>query len=87
MEALQEECYRLICSFFGHTPNEEQELLIRHLSEFTFETENPSCFILKGYAGTGKTSILGAYIQALNVLKRKAVLMAPTGRAAKSRPP
>jgi exodeoxyribonuclease-5 len=81
--SFQEECYRLILSFFGHVPNEEQELLIRHLSNFTFEEENPACFILKGYAGTGKTSILGAYIQALNVLKRKTVLMAPTGRAAK----
>ncbi len=81
--SIQEECYRLILSFFGHTPNEEQELLIRHLSNFTFEEENPACFILKGYAGTGKTSILGAYIQALQVVKRKTVLMAPTGRAAK----
>ncbi|WP_430403147.1 hypothetical protein [Fluviicola sp.] len=57
--SFQEECYRLILSFFGHVPNEEQELLIRHLSNFTFEGENPACFILKGYAGTGKTSILG----------------------------
>lgn len=82
-ESLEQECYRLILSFFGHQPNEEQELLIRHLAHFTFDRENPSCFILKGYAGTGKTSILGAYIQALNVLKRRTVLMAPTGRAAK----
>ncbi|MNJ85416.1 ATP-dependent RecD-like DNA helicase [compost metagenome] len=81
--SFQEECYRLILSFFGHKPNEEQDVLIRHLAEFTFEKENPSCFILKGYAGTGKTSILGAYIQALNVMKRRTVLMAPTGRAAK----
>lgn len=82
-ESFEEACYKLILSFFGHEPNEEQEVLIRHLANFTFDNENPSCFILKGYAGTGKTSILGAYIQALNVMKRRTVLMAPTGRAAK----
>ncbi|MDR0802486.1 AAA family ATPase [Fluviicola sp.] len=82
-ESFEDACYKLILSFFGHEPNEEQGLLIRHLANFTLDKENPSCFILKGYAGTGKTSILGAYIQALNVMKRRTVLMAPTGRAAK----
>ena len=79
----QQQCEHLITSFFGHKPNEEQADLMAHLAQFTFDSESPSCFILKGYAGTGKTSVLGAYIKAMKAMKRKTVLMAPTGRAAK----
>lgn len=67
----------------SHQPNTEQAEAINELINFTFQSEKNACFILKGYAGTGKTSLLGAYIQSLAVLKKKTVLMAPTGRAAK----
>lgn len=68
---------------FGHNPNKEQEMLMSCLVDFTLSDEFPACFILKGYAGTGKTSILGAYIQSMKQFTKKTVLMAPTGRAAK----
>ena len=68
---------------FSHQPNTEQAVAINELINFTVQSEKNTCFILKGYAGTGKTSLLGAYIQSLAVLKKKTVLMAPTGRAAK----
>lgn len=68
---------------FSHQPNAEQAVAINELINFTVQSEKNTCFILKGYAGTGKTSLLGAYIQSLAVLKKKTVLMAPTGRAAK----
>ena len=42
-----------------------------------------ACFILKGYAGTGKTTVLGALVKALKKYDYKSVLLAPTGRAAK----
>ncbi len=42
-----------------------------------------AAFILKGYAGTGKTSLVGALVKTLGELNRKFVLLAPTGRAAK----
>lgn len=74
-----EDCY----AFFPHTPNAEQDALIRELIAFTFTAPHPSAFILKGYAGTGKTSVLGAYIKALKKNRIRSVLMAPTGRAAK----
>ena len=74
-----EDCFR----YFPHVPNVEQDQLIKALIDFTFAAENPSCFILKGYAGTGKTSVLGAYIKSLKQHKVRSVLMAPTGRAAK----
>jgi len=76
-------CLNDCLAFFPHTPNEEQDQLMRELVSFTFSPQNPACFILKGYAGTGKTSILGAFIKALKQNKIKSVLMAPTGRAAK----
>lgn len=69
--------------FFGHDPNEEQAQLMQELATFTCSDEDPACFVLKGYAGTGKTSMLGAYIKTMQALKRRTVLMAPTGRAAK----
>ena len=47
----------------------------------TFDTE--SCFILKGYAGTGKTTIISALVKSLPRLNKRSVLLAPTGRAAK----
>ncbi len=82
-ESQQKRCLKAIHSFFVHQPNVEQAALINALVEFTFDPIHPSCFILKGYAGTGKTSILGAYIKALKTEKLKTILMAPTGRAAK----
>jgi exodeoxyribonuclease V len=83
VEEVKQQCLTDCLAFFPHTPNSEQNELIHELIGFTFSGENPGCFILKGYAGTGKTSILGAYIKALKKNKRRTVLMAPTGRAAK----
>lgn len=68
---------------FPHAPTAEQAELLDALVNFTLEEAGPACFVLKGYAGTGKTSVLGAYIKALKLLKRKSILMAPTGRGAK----
>lgn len=65
------------------TPTAEQKTLIESLSDFLMSQNNEGLFLLKGYAGTGKTSIVGALIKALNEFKQKTVLMAPTGRAAK----
>jgi exodeoxyribonuclease V len=79
----EQQCLHDCFAFFPHAPNDEQDQLIRELVAFTFSDEHPACFILKGYAGTGKTSVLGAYIKALKNNRRRSVLMAPTGRAAK----
>lgn len=46
-------------------------------------TVNDSIFVLRGYAGTGKTSLVGALVKTLDKLQQKSVLLAPTGRAAK----
>lgn len=65
------------------TPLEAQRELAVALEKFLSFQDNSRVFILNGYAGTGKTSIMGALVKALDELKIKSVLLAPTGRAAK----
>jgi len=68
---------------FKLNPTPTQAALVTQLEFFTY-SENKNClFILRGYAGTGKTSILGAFVKTLDDLKFKTKLLAPTGRAAK----
>lgn len=68
---------------FPHQPTGQQLELFNRLHEFLLSNDGDECFILKGYAGTGKTTVLGALVKALREYKYKAVLLAPTGRAAK----
>lgn len=64
-------------------PTAEQAACIERLAEFCVSPETHSVFMLTGYAGTGKTSVVGALVAAMRALKQKTVLLAPTGRAAK----
>ena len=64
-------------------PNAEKEGLMRALGAFLVSNDERKAFILRGYAGTGKTSVVSALVRALHGLKRPCVLLAPTGRAAK----
>lgn len=68
---------------FPYEPTSEQQSALEKLSDFLFDGNNDSVFLLKGYAGTGKSSLVGAIVKTMNELKQKAVLLAPTGRAAK----
>ena len=63
--------------------NEGQVELLDKLSQFIVSPTPRKAFILRGYAGTGKTSIMAALVQAMKELKQHIVLLAPTGRAAK----
>lgn len=64
-------------------PNEEKEGLFQALGAFLVSRDERKAFILRGYAGTGKTSVMSALVRAMNGLKQACVLLAPTGRAAK----
>ena len=68
---------------FSYKPTLEQENAIKKLAQFLFCPKNDEVFLLKGYAGTGKTSLVGALVKTLYQLEQKCVLLAPTGRAAK----
>ena len=64
-------------------PNAEKEGLFDALGAFLVSRDESKAFILRGYAGTGKTSVVSALVRALKSLKQPCVLLAPTGRAAK----
>lgn len=64
-------------------PNDGQNELLQLLSRFVVSSVDRKAFVLRGYAGTGKTSIMAALVSAMKELKQSIVLLAPTGRAAK----
>ncbi|MDR1813781.1 MAG: AAA family ATPase [Tannerella sp.] len=70
-------------SFFSFTPTPEQASALQSLALFLTSHESDSALLLKGYAGTGKTTLLASVVKMLFSLGGKAVLLAPTGRAAK----
>ncbi|UII76309.1 AAA family ATPase [Flagellimonas sp. HMM57] len=68
---------------FPHTPTLKQRVALEKLSKFVLNTKQEEVFLLKGFAGTGKTTLVGTMVSSLWKVKMSAVLMAPTGRAAK----
>ncbi|GGD41925.1 ATP-dependent DNA helicase [Muriicola marianensis] len=75
--------YALLREKFPHNPTAKQDITLQLLSEFLLDRSPDTLFLLKGFAGTGKTTIVGDLVTNLWNTKLKAVLMAPTGRAAK----
>ena len=73
----------LVLQHLPFVPNNEQVAVIEGLAFFLDQQGSSDVFVLNGYAGTGKTSVMGAFVKALKQLKRKTVVLAPTGRAAK----
>lgn len=75
--------YEKLLLSFGFIPTEGQSIVLSHLSAFLLsEKENPT-YIIKGYAGTGKTTLVKSLVKVLPLIGMKHVLLAPTGRAAK----
>ena len=68
---------------FPYPPTADQIEAIRRFSDFVEQSSSSSIFLLKGYAGTGKTTLIASWLKPLLKLGYKVVLMAPTGRAAK----
>ena len=77
------ELSKRLSGHFQHVPTGGQERLIEAFSRFLF-SDKPKCtLIVKGYAGTGKTTSIGAIVRTLIEIRRTFVMLAPTGRAAK----
>ena len=74
--------YRILQTF-GLVPTEEQEHALDVFSLFMTDRSEQVVMILRGAAGTGKTTLAGAIVKALVLLNQKLILLAPTGRAAK----
>ncbi len=72
-----------LLSTLGHEPTPGQSKAIDALDRLLATPKDRAALILKGYAGTGKTTLVGALVKVLAEERRKVVLLAPTGRAAK----
>ncbi|TVQ86898.1 MAG: ATP-dependent endonuclease [Bacteroidetes bacterium] len=68
---------------FPYEPTTDQHSLVEKLSDFILAPQVDALFVLKGYAGTGKTTVVSNLVNVLPTLKAHSVLLAPTGRAAK----
>ena len=73
----------LLSQQFLWNPTTQQNEVFDRLAEFLHTFSKDTCFLLRGYAGTGKTTIISALVNALPRLQKRSVLLAPTGRAAK----
>ena len=73
----------LIASSYQFSPTAEQLVFCREMASFLSRQLDQQCFILRGYAGTGKTTSVGALVKVMPRFSYRTVLLAPTGRAAK----
>ncbi|MCY4778994.1 AAA family ATPase [Sphingobacterium sp. UT-1RO-CII-1] len=74
---------KLLTQHFSQHPTSDQLAAFNELDKFLSTFNEANCFVLRGYAGTGKTTIIGAVVSILPQLNKRTVLLAPTGRAAK----
>ena len=75
--------YSILSKNFPFTPTEKQEIFFQKIAEFITKFGNEEIFVLKGFAGTGKTTVIATIVNNLFAIQKKYVLLAPTGRAAK----
>jgi len=70
-------------SHVPHSPTNGQNIAIQKITHFLYKLSPGQLFILKGYAGTGKTTLISALVNTFSEFDKKTILLAPTGRAAK----
>ena len=75
--------YKILHEGFPHEPTARQALALKQLAQFLLNPKKDTLFLLRGFAGTGKTTIIAALVKHLWHTKLGTVLLAPTGRAAK----
>lgn len=80
---IQDELVYQILQDFGFEPTQDQRNALHIFARFMTDRSESAAMILRGSAGTGKTSLAGAIVRAVNRLRSKVSLLAPTGRAAK----
>ena len=75
--------YSVLQKRFPFAPTYKQDVFFQKIAIFLTDTHNDTIFVLKGYAGTGKTTVISTIVNNLGDINKKYVLLAPTGRAAK----
>lgn len=80
---LSKNFYSILSNSFPFNPTIKQESFFQKIAVFITNLDNNQIFVLKGYAGTGKTTVISTIVNNLIEVNKKYVLLAPTGRAAK----
>ena len=75
--------FNILLNNFGFTPTEGQTKVLYHLSAFILSVKEKPVYLLRGYAGTGKTTLVSTLVKTLPNIGMRYQLLAPTGRAAK----
>jgi len=75
--------YSVLRNQFPFQPTVKQDVFFQQIADFLTNTKADEVFVLKGYAGTGKTTVISTIVNNLATINKKYVLLAPTGRAAK----
>lgn len=75
--------YNNLCKNLGNIPTDDQSAALKKIAAYICDNTNDVIFLMTGYAGTGKTSVISSVVKTLDLLRMRSVLIAPTGRAAK----
>jgi exodeoxyribonuclease-5 len=75
--------YNQLCKNLGNIPTDDQSAALKKIAGYICDNNNDVIFLMTGYAGTGKTSVISSVVKTLDLLRMRSVLLAPTGRAAK----
>jgi exodeoxyribonuclease-5 len=75
--------YNSLCKNLGNIPTDDQSSALKKIAGYICDNSNDVIFLMTGYAGTGKTSVISSIVKTLDILRMRSVLLAPTGRAAK----
>lgn len=75
--------YNNLCKNLGNIPTDDQSDALKKMADYITGNTNDVIFLLTGYAGTGKTSLISSVVKTLDLLRMKSIPLAPTGRAAK----
>ncbi|MGC1391903.1 MAG: AAA family ATPase [Bacteroidales bacterium] len=75
--------YNNLCKNLGNIPTDDQSDALKKIAGYICDNNIDIIFLMTGYAGTGKTSIISSVVKTLDLLRMRTVLLAPTGRAAK----
>jgi len=75
--------YNQLCKNLGNIPTDDQSAALKKIAGYICDNNNDVIFLMTGYAGTGKTSVISSIVKTLDLLRIRSVLLAPTGRAAK----
>jgi len=79
----RQDLYQILMKSFGFTPTDGQRTVLYHIAAFLLSEKPNPAYLLQGYAGTGKTTLVTTLVKTLPQIGMRYQLMAPTGRAAK----